>query len=573
MVLNELYKSSRVFSSLLKCYWRIHARECYFLNADTLHRVFIQRSTLLVVLLPFWFLVGWLSSPFGSSIQSSSSTRFFVTKVHLGTFRSDPFIRGLFWSHKPRPEPVCSSRPSILFEMAIPFSNRTGVITIPTLALRDKPALLMAEIHQDLFKVIPKAEFAKVVCCVQYMGRTRLHITFASPDRMEDILQRGITIRGHPVTMTPISTKKWVRVSRVPYGVPLASVQQALDTYGDYFITRRETLNNVSTGEISVLMNIRVPIPSKLPIAGRQCIVWYQGQKQTCYLCNSPDHRANTCPKRRTAPPPSGPSFAPVTGAPRPLSPRSLMKASAITPASPGVPPSPKTPSRPTSRDVFTPSTPVVPSSIPLPVSPEPPGSAEFSQDSDFPASARQLASPVLKKSRIRSPQGPHSSGPPGPSKSTQSPSASTQSPLLDSPLLGCPQLPVPRDTTEPRVEMPPDPIAMEDTNTPTPNPPKVVRTTRRHKVKHRPNVALATLRKKTRPTPVCGSRSKPKGKKALDNISPNRFALLRDELVNSEEFPTYRVTASGNIASVTPPPPAHTIPNKPFPVSGPETQ
>ena len=128
----------------------------------------------------------------------------------------------------------------------------------------------------------------------------------------------GYYYPGHPITMTPISTKKWVRVSRVPYRIQLASVQQALDPYGDYFITRRESLNNVSTGEVSVLMNIRSPIPSKLQIAGRPCIVWYQGQKQTCYFCNSPDHRANACPKRRTAPPPTAPTFASVTGAPDP---------------------------------------------------------------------------------------------------------------------------------------------------------------------------------------------------------------------------------------------------------------
>ena len=135
--------------------------------------------------------------------------------------------------------------------MSVPFSNRTGVLNIPELALKGKPTLLMSEIHEELMKVIPRAEFSNDVCCVQFMGRSRLHITFASPDRMEDIMHRGITIRGHPVNFSPITTKKWVKVSRVPYGIPLSSAQQALSPYGDYFVTKRDTLNGVYRGNFS----------------------------------------------------------------------------------------------------------------------------------------------------------------------------------------------------------------------------------------------------------------------------------------------------------------------------------
>ena len=173
--------------------------ECYSLNAGTLHRDYLQRSTLLVtLLLVLWFLVGWSSLPFGSSIQSSSSTR---TLRFQGTF-GYLFLRTqhswFFLVPQAETRACALIKAQYPFFMEIPFANRTGIIIIPDLALRDKPTLPMAEIRQNLFKVIPKEEFVKVVCCVQYMRRTRLHITFTSPDKMEDILHRGITIRGTP---------------------------------------------------------------------------------------------------------------------------------------------------------------------------------------------------------------------------------------------------------------------------------------------------------------------------------------------------------------------------------------
>ena len=86
--------------------------------------------------------------------------------------------------------------------MVIPYANRPGIINIPELALKDQPALRMGEIHRDLFKIIPRAEFSKAVSCVQFMGRNKLHITFESPTKMEDIIHRGLTIRNQPISIT-----------------------------------------------------------------------------------------------------------------------------------------------------------------------------------------------------------------------------------------------------------------------------------------------------------------------------------------------------------------------------------
>ena len=86
--------------------------------------------------------------------------------------------------------------------MVIPYANCTGVITIPELALKDRPALRMGEIHWDLFKIIPRPKFSKAVSCVQFMGRSKLEITFESPTKMEDIIHCGLTIRNQPITIT-----------------------------------------------------------------------------------------------------------------------------------------------------------------------------------------------------------------------------------------------------------------------------------------------------------------------------------------------------------------------------------
>ena len=41
---------------------------------------------------------------------------------------------------------------------------------------------------------------------------------------------------------------------------------------------RGETLNNVCTGTILVVMQVTSPIPSKLSVAGRTCFIYYRGQ-------------------------------------------------------------------------------------------------------------------------------------------------------------------------------------------------------------------------------------------------------------------------------------------------------
>ena len=526
----------------------------------------------------FWFLVGWLSLPLGSSPQSSSSTRIllFTRYIYLCAWCADlrvhrTLFQGSFGylflgNHDPYSlvVPQAVARACALFKdqypliMAIPYSNRTGVIIIPELALRDKPALLMAEIHQDLFKVIPKDEFVQAVCCVQYMGRSRLHITFASPDRMEDIIHRGITIRGHPVKITPITTKKWVRVSRVPFGIPLASVQQALHPYGDYFVTKHETLNNVPTGEISVLMNIKSPIPSKLSVAGRPCIAWYYGQRQTCYLCNCTDHRANNCPKRR-ARATNAPTFASVTAGPKPLSPRSILTASGGNPPHQDLP----VPSTP----IHTPVTQAGPSSLPLPGTPEPPPSAEFSQsEPDHTTVAHK--SPVFKKARTTSHQ------------EALEPQ-STQSPILESPILGCNTSPFPEDPSlSPAMQSEPEKEAMDVVSTSKkpkrrkskiPGPPKP-KLRRRGMPRQQPYTGQTVLRRSSRPQPGSASTRKHLRKRGTTS---NRFSILSLDpgSSQSEDTTTFKVTASGNIHPVSPPRPRRTIPNHPFPVSGSESK
>ena len=83
--------------------------------------------------------------------------------------------------------------------------------------------------------------------------RVRNCLTFKDKPCMEETVNLGLEFRGHPITLTPLNSKTWVTISRVQFGVPWEAVKDALNPYGIIDRARRESLNNVSTGSISVL--------------------------------------------------------------------------------------------------------------------------------------------------------------------------------------------------------------------------------------------------------------------------------------------------------------------------------
>ena len=181
--------------------------------------------------------------------------------------------------------------------MSIPYANRTATVTIPALALVDKPRLkqncsdFINEISEQ-WPIVWRAFFEGFV----WLSNEKIRVTFCSPNHMEDIINQGISFRGHPVEISPVTTKKWVTVLRLAYGIPDAEVAYALSQYGEVVKVKSETHMAVNSGVRSVLMDITTPIPSQMRIRGHMCLIFYRGQTRTCFKCGKSGHQKSDCP-------------------------------------------------------------------------------------------------------------------------------------------------------------------------------------------------------------------------------------------------------------------------------------
>ena len=201
----------------------------------------------------------------------------------------------------------------------------------------------MDEIQLEFIRVYPTIRLDSVFDCMQFIGRGKLRLTFTNASKMENFIHDGLTFRGHPLELKPISTRRWVHVRYYPYGAPMALLEKKLIQYGKWFNVHRENLRNVDIGDISILMEVEKNIPSKLYINGHRCHIHYSGQQQTCFKCNKPGHHSRQCPDHQAiAPQQAGPQLAAtqqagiptaaqiVAGAPKPLSPRTIVGLNAI---------------------------------------------------------------------------------------------------------------------------------------------------------------------------------------------------------------------------------------------------
>ena len=58
----------------------------------------------------------------------------------------------------------------------------------------------------------------------QFLGKGKLRLTFTNASKMENFIHDGLTFRGHPLELKPISTRRWVRVRYYPYGAPMPQI-------------------------------------------------------------------------------------------------------------------------------------------------------------------------------------------------------------------------------------------------------------------------------------------------------------------------------------------------------------
>lgn len=181
--------------------------------------------------------------------------------------------------------------------MAVPFSDRSALCTLPELCLRGKTRVTEAELQKNFLSVANPLHSA--FSCIQLLSSSEVRFCFTSPRKMEDVINTGLTFRDHPLTLHPIHTKKWVTIRRLAYGTPVEFVNKVLSPYGDVGTIKPEIIDRIATGTLFASMDIKRDIPSKLMIRGHACHIWYRDQIRTCYWCNDPDHQSRQCPQQR----------------------------------------------------------------------------------------------------------------------------------------------------------------------------------------------------------------------------------------------------------------------------------
>lgn len=225
--------------------------------------------------------------------------------------------------------------------MSLPFANRAAVATIPEQSLKDlgRP-LSSAIVIEDLATQFDDLKESFV--CVQIQSRVKILITFTSSERMEDVVSTGLTFKHHPVVLEPVSYKRWVTITRLPYGFANESVALALSPFGEVYHVKMEMHQGIATGTRSVQMKIRHDIPSRIRIEGHNCNTFYRGQTRTCFRCGAQSHEAKACPRNalQTTPSPCPPAghTPDTTRAPSTSSAREPTRVAA---GPPGEPPAP----------------------------------------------------------------------------------------------------------------------------------------------------------------------------------------------------------------------------------------
>ncbi len=108
------------------------------------------------------------------------------------------------------------------------------------------------------------------------------------------------------------SNRKVVRIRYVPDEVNLRQLEKTVEQYGRVILTEREK-NTIGTFSevVKIRMEVMEDIPSFINFLGLKLLVTYFGQPKSCRICNSRNHIATTCDKKKSpnlAPPPPTPT-------------------------------------------------------------------------------------------------------------------------------------------------------------------------------------------------------------------------------------------------------------------------
>lgn len=99
---------------------------------------------------------------------------------------------------------------------------------------------------------------------------------------------------------------RYVRVFDLPPELPDDKLEGVLREFGRIERVVREKfppnlgLDHMFTGVRGVYMDVKKDIPPSIDIAGRKAKIFYDGLRDTCFLCQTVGHRRNSCPQRKS---------------------------------------------------------------------------------------------------------------------------------------------------------------------------------------------------------------------------------------------------------------------------------
>ena len=183
----------------------------------------------------------------------------------------------------------------------LPYQDRCAYVHVPELALRGKPPLKPEEVWDTFSK-----DFAPVkdfFCCIQMVRPNRLRVWCPSSTVLEDVLNTGLTLRGHPLRIKLIIDRCWLTVTHLPYGLSEQAIRQFFEAFGEVRAIRFVQFRQVHTGTIKVLMALRKTVSTRIQILGHAGLVYHPGQVRTCFHCGATGHESKRCPGKKTPSP------------------------------------------------------------------------------------------------------------------------------------------------------------------------------------------------------------------------------------------------------------------------------
>ena len=195
------------------------------------------------------------------------------------------------------------SSQSLAAAALLPYQDRCAFIDVPELALQGKPPLKPQEVWDTFSK-----DFAPVkdyFTCIQLVRPNRLRVWCPSSSVLEDVLNTGLTLRGHPLRIRPIVDRCWLTVTHLPYGLSEEAIHQFFSDFGEVRCIRFVQYREVYTGTIKVLMALKKTIPTRIRVLGHAGLVYHPGQARTCFHCGNVGHESKRCPEKKDKTPPS----------------------------------------------------------------------------------------------------------------------------------------------------------------------------------------------------------------------------------------------------------------------------